>query len=167
MESFARPGSSQARDMKGPDGRQTRIVFLQADSPAEAGIEGRISRKGSFDWWHVLTTWIRQGKPGQDRKMDAFSTFLSDRGYSVKTRSTYLYMLGKFFNYLEERRVKTLTTGIVEDFNYDFFVTGNYSRSYQLQFINALSRYVEFAFGVKVSFRNLRKAGPVRRREIR
>ncbi len=67
-------------------------------------------------------------------------------------------MLGKFFHYLDDKRITQISLGVIEDYNYEFFVAGKYSRSYQLQFINGLSLYLEFIKGVKVSLKGLRKS---------
>lgn len=90
--------------------------------------------------------------------MDAYRNFLEQRSYSKKTCSSYIYMLRKFFGYIDEKKVEELTLGHIEDYNYDFFVKGRYSRSYQLQFINALTLYLEFAQGVKINLRGLRRS---------
>ena len=68
-------------------------------------------------------------------------------------------MLRKFFAYIDDKKIEELTLGDIEDYNYDFFVSGRYSRSYQLQFINGLTLYLEFAQGVKVNLKGLRRSG--------
>ena len=66
-------------------------------------------------------------------------------------------MLKKFFQYLDEKRISQISLGVIEDYNYDFFIAGSYSRSYQLQFINGVSLYLEFTHGVKANLKGLRK----------
>lgn len=88
--------------------------------------------------------------------MEAFRTFLLERNYSEKSCGHYLFSLKKFFGYLDSQKVEEIHFGHIEDYNYDFFVSGKYSRSYQLQFINALSLYLEFERGVKVNLKSLR-----------
>jgi len=90
--------------------------------------------------------------------MEEFLTFLEKRNYSPKSCRSYLFMLKKFFHYLDEKRISQITLGVIEDYNYEFFVTGRYSRSYQLQFINGLSLYLEFVKGVRVNLGGLRKS---------
>ena len=68
-------------------------------------------------------------------------------------------MLGKFFDYLEESHVAQMGPGVIEDYNYEFFVRGRYSRSYQLQYINALTLYFEFSENVKVNLKGLQRSG--------
>ena len=129
-----------------PDGRQTRIDFRE---PA---------RKSSKDWWQAVTSWLRSSKPEQEHRLEEFRKFLEDRHYSPKTCRSYIFMLRKFFGYLDERHRETITQDDIEDYNYEFFVTGRYSRSYQLQFINGLALYLEYARGVKVSLKGLRRS---------
>ena len=88
-----------------------------------------------------------------------YEAFLLSRKYSTKTCKSYLFMLKKFFNYLEEHNITKMGPGVIEDYNYEFFVSGRYSRSYQLQFINALTLYFEFAENVKVNLKGLQRSG--------
>lgn len=140
-----------------PDGRQTRIDFPY---PREVDSKDRISSytKGNFDWWHQLTHWLKSGKSEDASQIDSFKNFLELREYSIKTRKSYIYMLRKFFIYLEEKKVKSISFANIEDYNYDFFVSGRYSRSYQLQFINSLTLYLEFSEGVKANLKGLRRS---------
>ncbi len=130
-----------------PDGRQTRIDFLVS------------TKKNSFEWWHAITGWMKSGKPEQKRNIDEFEQFLFVRKYSEKTCKSYMFMLRKFFNYLEENQLTQIGTGAIEDYNYEFFVRGRYSRSYQLQFINSLTLYFEFSKNVKVNLKGLQRSG--------
>ena len=68
-------------------------------------------------------------------------------------------MLRKFFSYLEENQLEHMGAGVIEDYNYEFFVSGRYSRSYQLQYINALTLYFEFSENVKVNLKGLQRSG--------
>jgi len=67
-------------------------------------------------------------------------------------------MLRKFFQYIDEHEIENFTMGDIEDYNYDFFVRGKYSRSYQLQFISALTLYIEFSEGRNINLKGLRKS---------
>jgi hypothetical protein len=127
-----------------PDGKQTRIDFFP--------------RKNNREWWHSLTAWLKSSRQEKDRKIEHFSRFLASRNYSSKTIRSYIYMLEKFFEYLDDKDIDTLSFGVIEDYNYDFFVSGRYSRSYQLQFINSLSLYLEFSEKVKVNLKGLRRS---------
>ena len=157
MVPFPPPRSVPDQPLK-PDGRQTRIDFFRTGKPPKDGAHVQSMRPRTFEWWHAITAWIRQGRPGQDRRLDEFRVYLEGRGYSNKTCESYVYMLKKFFTYLEEWGVSELTMGEIEDYNYEFFIEGGYSRSYQLQFINALRLYITFSYGVRVSLRHLRKS---------
>ncbi len=52
--------------------------------------------------------------------------------------------------------------GAIEDYNFEFFVSGRYSRSYQLQFINALRLYYLLTEGIDLNLKQLRKTGTPR-----
>ncbi len=126
-----------------PDGRQTRIDFFSTSKP----------------WWHAITGWMKPGKTEERKSTQEFEDFLLSRKYSEKTCKSYLFMLKKFFDYLEENDITKMGPGVIEDYNYEFFVSGRYSRSYQLQFINALTLYFEFAENVKVNLKGLQRSG--------
>jgi hypothetical protein len=145
-----------------PDGRQTRIDFFYDGKQKKPGQHIVAPKKGSFEWWHAITGWLRSTKHEQEHQLEEFHNFLLQRNYSKKTCNSYSYMLRKFFAYLDEKKVGEISLGDIEDYNYDFFVSGRYSRSYQLQFINGLTLYLEFAQGVKVNLKGLRR--PVVRR---
>jgi hypothetical protein len=140
-----------------PDARQIRIDFFTTGKRKKTDQHIVAPKKGSFEWWHAITGWLRSARLEQEHQLETFREFLEQRNYSKKTCSSYIYMLRKFFAYIDEKKVEELTLGDIEDYNYDFFVSGKYSRSYQLQFINGLSRYLEFAQGVKVNLKGLRK----------
>ena len=53
--------------------------------------------------------------------------------------------------------------GEIEDYNFEFFVSGRYSRSYQLQFINAIKLYYQLSEGVELNLKQLRKTGTGRK----
>lgn len=158
------PQSQQAQSHRDsmilpPDGRQTRIDFFSNSRPGKNESHIISSKKNSFEWWHAIKGWMKSGKPEQDRKLDDFEKFLLSRNYSEKTCRNYMFMLRKFFNYLEENQISNMGPGIIEDYNYEFFVSGRYSRSYQLQFINALTLYFEFSENVKVNLKGLQRSG--------
>jgi hypothetical protein len=139
-----------------PDGRQTRIDFSPPGRRTKSQLH--TSGRATFDWWHAITGWLRSSAQQQEHQLAEFKKFLEGRNYSPKSCRSYLFMLKKFFNYLDEKGVRQITTEDIEDYNYEFFVIGRYSRSYQLQFINALTLYLEFARGVKVNLKGLRKS---------
>ena len=143
------PGSTEL-----PDGRQTRIDFHSSAGSRQSHVQP--ARRISPDWWHTLTGFFRSSPMEKENRLEEFREFLLDRNYSERSCSHYLFSLQKFFNYLDSRKVTEINFGHIEDYNYDFFVSGRYSRSYQLQFINALSLYLEFERGVKVNLKSLR-----------
>jgi hypothetical protein len=139
-----------------PDGRQTRIDFFRS---GRHNNESHIvpSKKNSFEWWHALTGWLKSSGHEQEHHLEEFVKFLEQRTYSPVTCKSYSYMLRKFFDYMDKKEVVSITFGDIEDFNYDFFISGSYSRSYQLQFINALTLYLEFSHGIQVNLKGLGK----------
>lgn len=140
-----------------PDGRQTRIDFFNSGRKGKS-IHVIQPKKANAEWWQFLTTWLRSSPKEQEHHLEEFRQFLEAKDYSKKTCRSYLYMLRKFFAYLDENNITEITLGIIEDYNYDFFVSGKYSRSYQLQFINGLTRYLDFANGIKINLKGLRKS---------
>jgi len=136
-----------------PDGKQTRIDFFTGGS----------TRKGSGDWWHSISSLFRRetGVPGP--KFDFFSEQLAKEGYSEKSRKTYLFMVRRFFDHYDSLDPRLITMGEIEDYNFDFFVSGRYSRSYQLQFINAIKLYYQLTEGVELHLKQLRKTGVPRK----
>jgi site-specific recombinase XerD len=141
-----------------PDGRQTRIDFFDQARTGRRDSQVVPARRSSLEWWQTLTGWLRAPKQEQEHQLEEFRRFLEKRNYSPKSCRSYLYMLKKFFHYLDDKRISQITLGVIEDYNYEFFVAGRYSRPYQLQFINALALYLEFARGVKVNLKGLRKS---------
>lgn len=152
-------GSPRDNMILPPDGRQTRIDFFSTTKSGKSDAHIISSRKNSFEWWHAITGWMKSGKPEQNRNIEEFEQFLLSRKYSEKTCKSYMFMLRKFFNYLEENQVSQMGPGVIEDYNYEFFVSGRYSRSYQLQFINSLTLYFEFSKNVKVNLKGLQRSG--------
>lgn len=140
-----------------PDGRQTRIDFFNQSKLERRDENFLQKRRSSFEWWHTLKGWLRTSKQEQEHKLEEFQGFLEQRNYSPKSCHSYIFMLKKFFQYLDEKRISQISLGVIEDYNYEFFIAGRYSRSYQLQFINGLSLYLEFAYGVKANLKGLRK----------
>jgi hypothetical protein len=132
-----------------PDGKQTRIDFFIEKHP----------RKGSSDWWHSISSIFRREVVKKGPKLEIFNEVLGRKGYFEKTRKTYLFMVKRFFNYFETLDPQDITMGEIEDYNFDFFVSGRYSRSYQLQFINAISLYYLFTDGIELNLKHLRKTG--------
>lgn len=140
-----------------PDGRQTRIDFF-SNSRSSKHDSHVVPSKKQFEWWHAITGWMKPGKTEERMSILDYEAFLLSRKYSDKTCKSYIFMLKKFFNYLEKNNITKMGPGVIEDYNYEFFVSGRYSRSYQLQFINALTLYFEFAENVKVNLKGLQRS---------
>ena len=142
-----------------PDGRQTRIDFFKTHKHSEPGQHITYARKGSKEWWHTLTSWFKNEGPQQSRNLELFDRMLEEKEYSKKSRQSYLFMLRKFFEEFEDRDPAKITMGDIEDYNFEFFVSGRYSRPYQLQFINAIKLYYQYTFKIDLNLKNLRKTG--------
>ena len=132
-----------------PDGRQTRMEFLQVKS----------EKKEPTEWWHTLSSWFRQGNQVEGPDYDFYVQQLEKEGYSEKSRKSYLFMMKRFFEYFENKEPREITMGEIEDYNFEFFVSGRYSRSYQLQFINAARLYYHLIEGIELKLKQLRKTG--------
>lgn len=137
-----------------PDGRQTRIDFFGSPS----------TKKQGPDWWQTISSIFRHQKDeGVD--LDFFCRQLEKEGYSDKSRRTYRFMVKRFFEYFEGVEPGQITMGSIEDYNFEFFVSGRYSRSYQLQFINAIKLYYQLTQGIELNLKNLRKTRKFRPRD--
>jgi len=132
-----------------PDGRQTRIDFFG---------EGA-SRKHTPEWWHSISSLFRHGQKKTGPDLDLYLRQLENEGYSEKSRKSYLFMVKRFFEYFEGMEPRRINMGAIEDYNFEFFVSGRYSRSYQLQFINALRLYYKLTEGIDLNLKQLRKTG--------
>ncbi|HER08365.1 MAG TPA: hypothetical protein ENO20_05580 [Bacteroides sp.] len=142
-------GSTPVKMILPPDGRQTRIDFFRQKS----------TRKGSPEWWLSISSWFRNEEKEKGARLDYFADQLEKRGYSEKSRKTYTFMMRRFFDYFENPDPRKITMGEIEDYNFEFFVSGRYSRSYQLQFINAIKLYYQVTGGIELNLKNLRKSG--------
>ena len=132
-----------------PDGRQTRIDFF----------DERTTKRQSPDWWHSISSLFRHHQKEEGVDLKFFDRQLEKEGYSEKSRSSYLFMVRKFFEYFEGQEPRQISMGAIEDYNFEFFVSGRYSRSYQLQFINALRLYYQLTEGIDLNLKQLRKTG--------
>lgn len=139
--------STQARMIIPPDGKQTRIDFFKEKS----------TKKHTIDWWHSISSWFRHEERKNGPDLEFYDRQLQKEGYSEKSRSSYLFMMKRFFSYFPELDADDITMGEIEDYNFEFFVSGRYSRSYQLQFINALKHYYALTRGVELNLKHLRR----------
>jgi len=136
-----------------PDGKQTRIEFSRE----------KTTRKSSLEWWHSITDWFRHNDKLNEPRLEFYDQQLQKEGYSEKSRKSYLFMMKHFIDHYRELDLREITMAEIEDYNFEFFVSGRYSRSYQLQFINALKLYYLLTQGVELNLKHLRKTGLVRR----
>lgn len=146
-------GSGPIRMILPPDGKQTRIDFFGEKS----------TRKNSSEWWHMLSSWFKHEDNTIGPNLEFFSQQLEKEGYSEKSRKSYIFMMKRFFNYFEDLEPEDITMGEIEDYNFEFFVSGRYSRSYQLQFINAIKLYYYLTQNKDLNLKQLRKTGTVRK----
>ena len=147
------PESTTVRMILPPDGKQTRIDFFK-EKPF---------RKHTTDWWHSISSWFKHHDKPNGPNLAFFDQQLQKEGYSEKSRKSYLFMMKRFFEYYPEMNSDEISMGDIEDYNYEFFVSGRYSRSYQLQFINALKLYYYLTKGLELNLKDLRKTGTVRK----
>ena len=135
-----------------PDGRQTRIEFFGDKS----------HKKQSPEWWQSISSLFRHGQKREGANLVFYAQQLEKEGYSEKSRKSYLFMVRRFFDYFEDLEPQEITMAEIEDYNFEFFVSGRYSRSYQLQFINAVRLYYHLTEGIELNLKHLRKTGTVR-----
>lgn len=135
-----------------PDGRQTRIEFFTE----------KTEKRQAPEWWQSISAIFRHESKTQGAKLDFYVQQLEKEGYSEKSRKSYLFMVRRFFEYYEDLNPQEITMGEIEDYNFEFFVSGRYSRSYQLQFINALRLYYQLTEGIDLNLKQLRKTKIVR-----
>ena len=132
-----------------PDGRQTRIDFF-GEKPA---------KKSSSEWWHSISALFRHDHKPSGPNLMFYAQQLENEGYSEKSRSSYLFMMKRFFDHFEHLEPREITMGEIEDYNFEFFVSGRYSRSYQQQFVNAIKLYYQLTEGIELNLKQLRKTG--------
>jgi len=137
-----------------PDGRQTRIEFFNENS----------LKRQSSEWWQSISSLFKHGQKTGGPNLEFFVNQLEKEGYSEKSRKSYLFMVKRFFDYFEGLEPCQISMGAIEDYNFEYFVSGRYSRSYQLQFINALKLYYQLTEGVDLNLKQLRKTGTLRSR---
>jgi len=140
------------RSVVPPDGRQTRIDFFGEPS----------LRRHSPDWWQTISSLFKAGHKKEGADLDFFVRQLEKEGYSEKSRKSYRFMVKRFFEHFKGIEPRQITMGAIEDYNYEFFISGRYSRSYQLQFINALRLYYLLTEGIDLHLKHLRKTGKAR-----
>jgi hypothetical protein len=149
MTTMSEPSSTPMKMILPPDGRQTRIDFFRE----------RAHRKGGTEWWHSVSSWFRHDNKLSAPDLGYFDRMLEKEGYSEKSRKSYIFMMKRFFDHYEHLDPRDVTMGEIEDYNFEFFVSGRYSRSYQLQFINAIKLYFHLTKGVELNLKQLRKSG--------
>ncbi len=146
---MADPNALPLRMILPPDGKQTRINFFR-DRPV---------KRSTSEWWHSFSSLFRHDQKVEGPNLEFFAQQLEKEGYSEKSRKSYLFMMRRFFDYYEHLKPGDITMGEIEDYNFEFFVSGRYSRSYQLQFINAIKLFYHLTEGIDLNLRQLRKSG--------
>jgi len=149
---MAQAETAPARMILPPDGRQTRIDFFGES----------ITKKHSPDWWHSISALFRHNQKEDGVNLDFYVSQLEKEGYSEKSRKSYLFMVKRFFEYFDGVEPRQISMGAIEDYNFEFFISGRYSRSYQLQFINAIRLYYLLTEGIDLNLKQLRKSGKSR-----
>lgn len=150
--SMAQAETVPVRMILPPDGRQTRIDFFGESN----------SKKHASDWWHSISSLFRQGRKVEGVDLGFYASQLEKEGYSEKSRRSYLFMVKRFFEHFKGVEPRQISMGAIEDYNFEFFVSGRYSRSYQLQFINAIKLYYQLTEGIELNLKQLRKTGTPR-----
>ena len=135
-----------------PDGRQTRIDFF-GDSN---------SKRHTPDWWQSISSLFRHHQKEEGVDLEFYVRQLEKEGYSEKSRKSYLFMAKRFFEHFKGVEPRRISMGAIEDYNFEFFVSGRYSRSYQLQFVNAIRLYYQLTEGIELNLKQLRKTGKIR-----
>lgn len=151
--SMATTDTPPVRLIQPPDGKQTRIDFFREKQ----------AKKHAPEWWLSISSWFRHEDKRHGPDLEFFERQLRKEGYSEKSQKTYLFMMKRFFGHFPDMDPADITMAEIEDYNFDFFVSGRYSRSYQLQFINALKLYYALTRGVELNLRHLRKTGNSRK----
>jgi hypothetical protein len=136
-----------------PDGKQTRIDFF-GERPV---------RKSTSEWWLSISSIFKHAQRHTGPNLAFYEQQLENEGYSEKSRKSYIFMMKRFFNHYEHLEPRDITMGEIEDYNFEFFVSGRYSRSYQQQFINAIKLYYQLTEGIELNLKQLRKTGPCRK----
>lgn len=149
---MADTGSPPVKLILPPDGRQTRLDLF-GEKPV---------KKQPPEWWQSLSSWFRPEQKAMEPKLEFYAQQLEKEGYSEKSRKSYLFMVKRFFAHFEHLDPADVTMGEIEDYNFEFFVSGRYSRSYQLQFINAIKLYYHLTEGIDLNLKQLRRTGKVR-----
>ena len=135
-----------------PDGRQTRLDLFG----------GKPAKKQTPEWWQSISSWFRHNNKTFEPKLEFYAQQLEKEGYSEKSMKSYIFMMKRFFEYFKHLDPAQITMDEIEDYNFEFFVSGSYSRSYQLQFINAIKLYYYLTDGIDLHLKQLRKTGKVR-----
>lgn len=149
---MAETNAAPMRMVLPPDGRQTRLDLFREKQ----------GKKHAPEWWQLLSAWFRPDQKRMEPKLEFYAQQLKKEGYSEKSVKSYLFMMKRFFEHFEDLDPAQITMDEIEDYNFEFFVSGRYSRSYQLQYINAIKLYYHLTHGVDLNLKQLRKTGKVR-----
>jgi hypothetical protein len=135
-----------------PDGRQTRLELFGE----------KLAKKQGPEWWQSISSLFKHDHKTFDPNLEFYVQQLEKEGYSEKSVKSYTFMMKRFFEHFEHLDPAQITMDQIEDYNFEFFVSGRYSRSYQLQFINAIKLYFYLTDGIELHLKQLRRTGKVR-----
>ncbi|SFZ91329.1 Site-specific recombinase XerD [Flaviramulus basaltis] len=80
----------------------------------------------------------------QKNQMKQFTKWLEQKRFSKNTVNTYVEVTALFLRYINLKRIDTITSRSIEQFNYDFIFNAKKSISYQNQCISGIKHYFDF-----------------------
>jgi site-specific recombinase XerD len=80
----------------------------------------------------------------QKTQMIQFKKWLEQKRFSENTVNTYVEVSALFLRYINLKKIETITSRSIEQFNYDFIFNAKKSVSYQNQCISGIKHYFDF-----------------------
>ena len=80
----------------------------------------------------------------QTTQMSQFKKWLEQKRFSENTVNTYVEVTTLFLRYVNFKKIDTITSRSIEQFNYDFIFNTKKSVSYQNQCISGIKHYFDF-----------------------
>jgi site-specific recombinase XerD len=90
-------------------------------------------------------------------RIDQFEKYLLQKRYSQKTIDSYLNILKLFFGWWKNRPLQELCIEEANAFNYEYFILGKHSRSYQNIWVSALKLYLDKFSDVNIDLKQLER----------
>jgi integrase/recombinase XerD len=81
----------------------------------------------------------------QKNSLERFKKWMQQKRLSANTIETYVEVTYQFLRYLQLKNQQTITTKLIEAFNYEYIVAPGKSISYQNQCINGIKKYLEYS----------------------